>query len=110
VRGSPGFISVVGNALGTCEALVHPLCIFITGVDGKLITIKVDQGQQFDPGTGLNSPLSPEFISLLQQIATAAKTCYVEVVSVAFNRIECFISPTTGHHFIVSGGGGGGGE
>src|SRR5580692_11298900 len=105
VRGSQGFMSVAGNALGTCGALVHPLWISITGADGKLITIKVDQGQQFDPGTGLNSPLSPEFISLLQQIATAAKTCYVEVVSVAFNRIECFISPTTGNNGHHHGGG-----
>jgi hypothetical protein len=106
VRGSQGFISVAGNALGTCGALVHPLWISIIGPDGKVTTLKVEQGQQFDPGTGQNSPLSPEFISLLQQIATAAKTCYVEVVSVAFNRIELFVSSTTGHHFVASGGGG----
>lgn len=95
VRGSQGFIS----ADGKCGALVHPLWLSVVGADGKPATITVGEGQQYDPASGKNSAMSPEILSLLGQISLAARTCYLEVGSYAFNRNQwCWISPTTGGH------------
>jgi hypothetical protein len=107
VRGSQGFMSVVGNALGICGALVHPLWISIDGPTGP-VTITVQEGQQYDPSNGQSLPLSPELLALLHEIATAANTVYLEVLSFAFNRTECFVSPITGAHGHHGGGGSGG--
>jgi hypothetical protein len=103
VRGSQGFIS----ADGTCGALVHNLYLSMVGSDGKAITVTVEQGNQFNPGTG-QSPLSPEILDLLGQVSLAARTCYVEVTSFAYNRNQFYhISPTTGAKVVASQPGGG---
>ena len=94
VRGSQGFI----GADGQCGALVHPIWLSIAGQP----VVTVEQGQQYNPATGQSSPLSSELLGLLHQIAIAAGTSYYEVTSFTFNRIQCYISPTTGRH----GGGG----
>ena len=77
VRGSQGFMSVANGSLGPCGALVHPLWITVTSPGAPPATIVVDQGNQYDPATGQNSPLSPELLNLLQQIAIAAGSSYL---------------------------------
>jgi len=111
VRGSQGFVSVVNGVLGACGALVHPLWISVVGSGGTPATITCDEGQEYNPGTGKSSPLPPEILNLLGQISNAAKTCYVEICSYAFNRNEwCHISPTTGHKGGNGNQGGGGNQ
>jgi hypothetical protein len=105
VRGSQGFIS----ADGKCGALVHPLWLSIVGSDGKPTTITIGEGQQYDPANG-SAPLSPALLDLLHQIATAANTCYLEVVSFSFDRTQVHVSPTTGHHRGGGNSGNGGGN
>ncbi len=113
VRGSQGFVSVVNGALGACGALVHPLWISVVGAGGAATTITCEEGQGYDPQTGKSSPLPPEILNLLGQISQAARTCYVEICSYAFNRFQwCYISPTTGNNGGHGHGhhGGGGNE
>jgi hypothetical protein len=97
VRGSQGFI----GADGKCGALVHPLWLSIVGADGNPITVTVGEGQQYDPATGKSSPMSPEILNLLGQVSMAARTCYVEICSFAFNKDTwCHLSPTTGRQIF----------
>jgi hypothetical protein len=96
VRGSQGFMSVVNGKLGACGALVHPLWITVTSPGMPPVTVEVEQGDQYDPGSGQSSPLSPELLNLLQQIATAAGSSYYEIVSYSPDRVTIFVSPTTG--------------
>jgi len=114
VRGSQGFMSVANGSLGTCGASVHPLWITVVSPGMPPTTIKVEEGQQYDPATGQSSPLSQAVLNLLQEIATAAGSSYYEVTSFSFNRITIFISPTTGnrghHHGGGNSGNGGGNE
>jgi hypothetical protein len=99
VRGSQGFVSVVHGALGPCGALVHPLWISVVDSNGNPFTITCDEGQMYDPASGKSSPMTPEILNLLGQVSQAARTCYEEVCSYAFNRNQwCFISATTGGH------------
>jgi len=111
VRGSQGFMSVANGALGTCGASVHPLWITVDSPGMPPTTIKVEEGQQYDPATGQSSPLPQAILNLLQEIATAAGSSYYEVVSFSYNRITIFVSPTTGkignHGGNVNNGGGG---
>lgn len=85
--GSDGWLSVLQNSV----------FLSIVGSDGKTTTVQVDHGNQFNPNTGQITPLSPEIIALLQQIATALDTLYLEVISYSFDRTGCYISPTAGH-------------
>jgi hypothetical protein len=98
VRGSQGFVS----ADGTCGALVHNLYLSVVGSNGNATSITVEPGQQYNSGTGQISALPHDILDLLGQVSLAARTCYVETCSYAFNRNQfCFISPITGVKPIV---------
>ncbi|HUB86680.1 MAG TPA: FecR domain-containing protein [Verrucomicrobiae bacterium] len=84
------------DANGWLSVLKNSVYLSIVGPDGKLTTVQVDQGNQFNPNTGQISPLPPQIIALLQQIATALDSLYLEVVSFSFDHTTCHISPTSG--------------
>ena len=96
VRGSQGFLSVANGALGTCGASVHPLWITIESPGAPPTTIKVEEGQQYDPGTGQSSAMTPALLSLLKEIAAAAGSSYYELVAFSGNNVTIYISPTAG--------------
>jgi hypothetical protein len=93
------------DASGWCAVLKNSVLLSIVGPNGVPVTYVVGEGNQFDPQTGQISPLPPALLNLLQQMATALDTLYVEVMSFTYDRTYCFISPITGYY----GGGGGGG-
>ena len=77
----------------------HSVWLAFGGAGGAPTTIEVAQGTQYDPATGQSQPISPELLKLLNQIATAAGTTYLELVSYAVNEAQFnYISPTTGHY------------
>ena len=86
--GADGWLSVLQNSV----------FFSIVGADGSSHVYTVDHGNQFNPNTGQITALPPEVINLLQQIATALDTLYLEVVSFSFDRTGCFISPNSGYH------------
>lgn len=86
------------DASGWCAVLKNSLLLSIVGPNGAPVTHLVGEGSQFDPQTGQISPLPPELLSLLRQMATALDTVYVEIVSFTYDRTFCFISPISGHH------------
>ena len=96
VRGSQGFFSVANGALGTCGASVHPLWITVESPGAPPTTIKVEEGQQYDPTDGQSSAMSPAMLTLLQQIAAAAGSSYAEIVAYSGNDVTVFLSPTSG--------------
>jgi FecR protein len=101
------------GADGMCAVIKSSVLLSLIGADGRPFTVLVGEGNQFNPGTGQIAPLSPELANILQQIATAVDTLYFEAVSFAFNRVEVYISPTTGRHGAngnQGGNNGGGGN
>jgi hypothetical protein len=82
---------------GSCGCIEHSVWVSYVGSDGKPNTFEVGEGTQFDSGTGQSQPLPPEFLNLLEQISTEARTLFFEIESFAFSRTECIQpSPTTG--------------
>jgi hypothetical protein len=94
VRGTMFYIS----ATGECAAFKNSLVLSIIGNDGKPDTVVVGEGSQYNPQTGQTSPLPPDMISQLNQIFTALRTTYLEILNFTFDQSRCHISPTTGHH------------
>lgn len=94
VRGTMFYIS----ATGECAAFKNSLVLSIIGSNGKPDTVVVGEGSRYDPQTGKTTPLPPEMIEQLNQMFTALRTTYLEVVNFTFDRTRCHISPTTGHH------------
>jgi hypothetical protein len=94
VRGTMFYIS----ATGECAAFKNSLVLSIIGNDGKPDTVVVGEGSQFNPQTGQTSPLAPDMISQLNQIFTALRTTYLEILNFTFDTTRCHISPTTGHN------------
>jgi FecR protein len=86
------------DASGWCAVLKSSVLLALVGPDGATTTHLLGEGNQFDPQTGQISALPPELLGLLQQIATALDTVYVETVSFAYDGTFSFISPTTGHY------------
>jgi len=84
------------DASGWCAVLKNSVVLAIIGPHDAVTTYQVDEGNQFDPQTDAVSPLPADLIGLLRQIATALDTAYVEVVSFAYDRTFCFISPISG--------------
>jgi hypothetical protein len=81
VRGTKGMI----DADGSCAALEHSFLLSITPPGGVDPVILIEEGKQFNPATGQLTPLSPQLLTLLQQIATALDTLYLQVVSVSIS-------------------------
>ncbi len=86
------------DASGWCAVLKNSVLLSIVGPSGAPMTYLVGEGNQFNPLNGQVSPLPPDVLNLLQQIATALDTVYVEIVSFTYDGTFCFISPTSGHH------------
>ncbi len=86
------------DASGWCAVLKNSVLLSLVGPNGAPVTYLVGEGNQFNPQTGQISPLPPDLLNLLQQIATALDTLYVEVISFTYDGTSCFISPTSGHH------------
>jgi hypothetical protein len=86
------------DASGRCAVLKNSVLIALTGPHNIATTYLVGEGNQFDPKTDQISPLPPDSLNVLQQIATALDTAYVEIVSFAHDGTFSFISPTSGHH------------
>jgi len=86
------------DASGWCAVLKNSVLLAIVGPNGVPVTYPVGEGNQFDPQTGQISPLTPDLLNVLHQIATALDTLYVEVISFTYDGTFCFISPTSGRH------------
>jgi hypothetical protein len=94
VRGTMFYIS----ATGECAAFKNSLVLSVIGSNGKPDTVVVGEGSQYNPQTGKTSPLPPEMIEQLNQIFTAVRTTYLEVINFTFDQSRCHISPTQGHN------------
>jgi hypothetical protein len=84
IAGVRGTLGTLG-ADGSCAVLSHSVLLSITGPDGQDPVILVEAGKQFNPVTGQLTPLSPELVTLLQQIATALDTLYLQIISVSIS-------------------------
>jgi FecR protein len=84
--GADNWVGVVKNSV----------LLSYTGADGLPKTVVVGAGNQFNPSNGETGPLPADLLGVLQQIATALDTAYLQVVSFAFNGAQSFVSPTTG--------------
>ena len=99
------------DASGWCGVLRHQVDIALFGADGKVVTYSVDEGNQFNPETGKNSPLTQTSLDFLMQISSTINTTYLEIVSFASSRADCYVSPTAGNgHGNGNGGGNGHGN
>jgi hypothetical protein len=104
VRGTKGMI----DADGSCAALEHSFLLSITPPGGVDPVILIEEGKQFNPATGQLTPLSPELLALLQQIANALDTLYLQVVSVSISLdgTLCFVSGNSGLLTVIHDHGG----
>jgi hypothetical protein len=100
------------GADGTCAVIKNSVLLSLVGPNGTPFTVLVGEGNEFNPATGQVTPLPPGLASVLQQINIAITSLYHPVFSFAFDRTQCFISPTTGRfgHNVSGGNPGGGGE
>jgi hypothetical protein len=97
IAGVRGTLFVI-DANGYVGVLRNSVVLSVIGPDGKPITVVVGEGSQFDPINGLISPLSAPLTDELDQVITALRTLYWGEVDFTFDRTECHISPTHGHH------------
>ena len=97
IAGVRGTLFVI-DANGKCAVLKNSVVLSIIGSDGKPITVVVGEGSQFDPQSGLITPLPADLNTELDQIITALRTLYWGDVNFTFDRTQCHISPTQGHN------------
>jgi hypothetical protein len=97
IAGVRGTLFVI-DASGYVGVLKNSVVLSIIGADGKPITVVVGEGTRFDPKTGQTSPLPVDLNTDLDQIITALRTLYWEDVDFTFDRTQCHISSTAGHH------------
>jgi len=93
VRGTLFYIS----ATGECAAYKNSIVLSIIGSNGKPDTVVVGEGTRYSPQTGSTTPLPPEMINQLDQIFSALRTTYQEIVNFTFDSTTCRISPTSGY-------------
>ena len=103
IAGVRGTLFVI-DASGYVGVLKNSVVLSIIGSDGKPTTVVVGEGTRFNPQTGQISPLPPDMINELDQIITALRTLYWGDVNFTFDRTQCHISPTQGHHGGSHGG------
>jgi FecR protein len=95
VRGTLFYIS----ATGACSVFKNSVVLSLIGADGKPATVVVGEGNQFNPQSGQTSPLPPNLTIHLNEIFTALRTTFPSgFIIFPFDRTECPISPTHGHH------------
>ena len=97
IAGVRGTLFVI-DASGKCAVLKNSVVLSIIGSDGKPITVVVGEGSQFDPQSGMITPLPAGLNTELDQIITALRTLYWGDVNFTFDRTQCHISPTQGHN------------
>jgi hypothetical protein len=100
-----GIAGVRGTLFGLgaddwCAVNRSSVWLSFTGPDGKLVTLLISEGSQYNPATGQVTPLSPELIELLHLISTALDTLYLQVLSFSYDLTYCHISATSGHPFF----------
>ena len=103
IAGVRGTLFVI-DASGYVGVLKNSVVLSIIGPDGKPITVVVGEGSQFDPQSGLITPLADGLTAELDQIITALRTLYWGEVNFTFDSTQCHISPTRGHHGGHHGG------
>lgn len=92
VRGTLFYIS----ATGECAAYKNSIVLSVIGSNGKPDTVVVGEGTRYNPQTGNTSPLPPEMINQLNEIFSALRTTYLEIVNFNFDHTTICISPTSG--------------
>ena len=98
VRGTELSIDADGSVAVLTASSPTDVVLSITKADGTTITYVIAAGNEFDPQTGQTGPLPPALLGLLQEIATALDTVYLQIVSVSISvdKTQCYISPTSG--------------
>ncbi len=96
IAGVRGTFFVI-DAGGYVGVLKNSVVLSIIGSDGKPITVVVGEGNQFDPKTGLTTPLGDILLPDLDQTITALRTLYSGQVDYTFDNTQCPISPVHGH-------------
>jgi hypothetical protein len=98
-----GIAGVRGTLFGLgsddwCAVNRSSVWLSFTGPDGKLVTLLINQGSQFNPGSGQITTLTPELINFLNLISTALDTLYLQVLSFSYDLTHTPISATSGHN------------
>ena len=96
VRGTMFVISADGT-VAVFESTGGGVVLSLVSPDGATHTYLVTPGQLLDPATGKPSPLPANLSNQLQQIFTAIRTIYGEVVNFSFDSTKCYVSPTHGY-------------
>jgi hypothetical protein len=86
------------DANGYVGVLRNSVVLSIIGADGKPITVVVGEGNQFDPKSGLITPLGNILSQDLDPNVTTLRTVFSEETTLQPDNTLCRISPTSGHH------------
>jgi len=89
VRGTL-FSLTVDGVTAVFESHGGGMVLSLTQPDGSTQVYLITPGQIFDPATGQPVPISPEFGRLLNEIFTALRTIYIEVVNFDFRHGQTF--------------------
>jgi hypothetical protein len=86
------------DANGYVGVLRNSVVLSIIGADGKPITVVVGEGNQFDPKSGLITPLGSFLPQVLDPNITSLRTITLPKESILQpDNTLCRISPTSGH-------------
>jgi len=96
IAGVRGTLFVI-DASGYVGVLKNSVVLSIIGPDGKPVTVVVGEGSQFDPKSGLITPLTTGLIADFDQVIAVLRTLYYGEVDFTFDRTQCHISPTKGN-------------
>jgi len=98
VRGTKLSIGADGSVAVLTASSPSDVVLSITNPDGTTTTYVIAAGDQFDPQSGQTGPVPAEFLGLLQQIASALDTVYLQIVSVSvsIDKTQVSLSPTSG--------------
>jgi hypothetical protein len=107
VRGTKLSIGADGSVAVLTASSPSDVVLSITNPDGTTTTYVIAAGNEFNPQNGQTGPVPPEFLDLLQQIATSLDTLYLQIVSVSISldKTQVSVSPTSGD-FQSAGSGG----
>ena len=97
IAGVRGTLFVI-DASGYVGVLKNSVVLSIIGPDGKPITVVVGEGSQFDPKSGLITPIPAGLLSTdFDPAIMALRTLYYGEVNFTYDSTQCHISPTRGH-------------
>lgn len=102
VRGTQ--FSITLNADGTIKDVAvyktendDGLVLAITQASGSTQTFLITDGHIYEPGNPNPVPMPPELKSVFQQIFSAFRTIYIEIVNYDYDRTKIFESSDFGH-------------